>query len=303
MRRCAVFSVLLASCSLVNDYGIFTLGDAGQGGDAGSDAGRDAGGELSCTGEWGAPERILEDDGFFQSPALTEDELTMYYGAADTMGGPQTFRVSRRSSRDVPFGAGQPVPELESFCAAFGTLRTIDVSPDGRRLYFSCYESTVADSPLYVADRTDAGTFEIRGAIGTAYCCAAVVSGELEMYASGMSTYLSYATRSTATDPFGPPGAVPGLEATEAFSPDLAPDGLSLFVTVPSSGPLIHEFVRPQIGDPFDPSRRITFMPEIANLRAVGGVEISADCRSLYVAAATEDAAGAFSQPIFVLRR
>jgi hypothetical protein len=314
--RIALIASLASGCALSHDFSIFDVSDGGRadagrrdagqrdGGDEDEDAGtEDAGMQpLSCAGTFAPARVILDDTGLFQSPATTADELELFYGASLSQGAPQELRVSRRSSRGVNFPAGARVEEVEAYCTVMfptATSRTVDVTRDGLTLYVSCHDSSAApEVPLLEftrADRSSPWTFA-RNA-GSAYCCASVSPSGLELYSSDPNGFTVFATRATPSDVFGPNAPAPGLETTMARSPDLAPDEQSLFATsIGVTG--ILEFTRTDTG--FSPTAT-THSVLVAT--AFGGADMSADCRTIYFAAAVNDAAGLYTQHVYVSQR
>jgi hypothetical protein len=78
--------------------------------------------------------------------SLGPGELELIYVSAPIDAEPQspTYQRALRSSTAEPFPAGTPLPELDEACAEARFARSGDLSLDGLRYYFVCYD---ADSP------------------------------------------------------------------------------------------------------------------------------------------------------------
>lgn len=261
-------------------------GNAGAGGESAGEAGDGsagrAGGSASvdCTGTFGEPHVVFESPGRrLFSPTLTADETELLYavGDADDL----RFYRSTRSSRTESFGPGEPLPELDAACVATDS-RTIDLSSDGLRAYLVCYGGDGPnDNALRLAVRSalDAPFVLDPMSYGEVAPSAAVAPGELTLYSSGVQPSEDPALvfeRSATSEPFGAGMEIPGLEGSALVTPDVSPDGLSLF------GSLMGAIVlatRASVHDPFSTAEPILGPP-------AGGQWISAtvseDCRSLY---------------------
>jgi len=105
----------------------------------------------NCQGEFGVAEVLLEG-GHPTSPSLTSDRLRLLY--VDGASGSELFYESVRTDTTTAFGAGTPLTELNELCPP-PLDKNLDVSEDGLRLYFTCYESFTAEESLRFASRSD----------------------------------------------------------------------------------------------------------------------------------------------------
>ena len=102
-------------------------------------------------GDWAPrnPQPVLgAANGNYARPALTPDELTLYFGGSPGTGTArkEDIWVQKRPSMDVPFGKPVNVGELNTQSENFPSW----ISPDGCRLYF---DAGTFPRDLYVAER------------------------------------------------------------------------------------------------------------------------------------------------------
>jgi hypothetical protein len=261
-------------------------GGGGTGGATGATGGRDGGGPggagraADCSGTWGEPQAVFEASSI-TSPAITGDERELFFaqGAA--------FLVAVRSTASGAFATPVAIPEIEAPCAGLPG-RGIDVSDDGLRLYFWCATTLTEIAPLRYAERPDRSSPFVMGpTLGDVGSSPSVDAAELVAYSSGTDPFSDppRAYNRTARDvPFGAPAPIPGLEATNFISPDLAADGLALFGASAASRTVLMAR-RPTVNDLFGPPEAL-FMGESWDAGALvsqyGSPSISADCRALY---------------------
>lgn len=262
--------------------------------DGGAGAGPD------CSGVFGPPELVIEFDGNKLGPAVTGDELELYY--AETVSGVGTrFMRSVRSSRSEPFLPGSPVDELTALCAnESSTLYTLDLSHDGLRAYVTC-GPIGSPNPVYFAERADRSSpFQARGTRGQAGTSVVVDPTELTLYSSGLDRGVPLmATRASLDEPFGVLSEVPGFSGRVLLSPDISPDGLALYGAQSNR---LGVATRPSTSLPFDVFAEL----EQGSLTAAGAPEISADCRTLYflgVGYRVTDGGSVLTHGIYALRR
>lgn len=98
------------------------------------------------------PVSELNTDGYDeQGPALTGDELTMYFTRYPKNGSqPDDMFVTRRTSKSARWGTPQPLTELNTPAIE----RTTSVSADGCRLHFTSRRTgTVGGNDIFVAEK------------------------------------------------------------------------------------------------------------------------------------------------------
>jgi hypothetical protein len=261
---------------------------AGSGGSAGSvvtaGAGGSGGAELDCSGTFGEQKTVFTaaEAEEIASPALSPDELEMFYSRIRGDGSVSFERTSRASTADS-FPAGSAVPELDSSCQA-GDLRGIDLSADGLRAYVVCIapEALPFSGTLRMAERGDPSSPFVLNPMefGTVGSSPAIGHDELTLYTSndynpGTDPGRRY-TRTSISEAFGPASDVPGLDDVIFTSPDPGPDGLSIFMG--KSGALAISS-RAAAADPFGTATDL-----IAGSAAAvfGSPEVSQDCRAVY---------------------
>jgi hypothetical protein len=253
-------------------------GSAGSGGGSGS--GGTGGGPLSCAGAFGAPRVVMAaGTSSLSSPALTADELEMFYvsyTAADPTR--RVFRTTRASKNDT-FSLGSEVPELTALCADPADQAAIDVTADGLRAYVSCAAAFVLGR-LEVAQRSSrSASFVAAGNIGTELgASVALDTTELVAYqtagASDQTTPL-VSTRATTADSFAAGVVVPGLTGSNLVAPEPSPDNLLMFGGV--NGRRLGVAQRSSAGAPFSAPTDLNIP-----LFASGAPHVSTDCRRLY---------------------
>lgn len=265
--------------------------DSGPRVDAGSstsDAARDDGGggdagpaPLDCTGTFGAPEPILDDPASSNVPAITGDELELFYVHWDA---PREIVHSTRATRDVVFPAGEVLTDLSAFCPVVDPPEGpwLDVSADGLRLYFTCGTGSPAPR-LFIAERvTRDGPFGVPVEIGSVWRSISLSPDERTLYGNGqldMRNAPMQAVRAARSDPFPIEAyaAVPFEMPVALTAPDVSPDGLSIIGT---SAELV-AYVRPTVGAPFGSTPTVLPIPGASRPTHA---EHAHDCRSLYVA-------------------
>lgn len=230
---------------------------------------------VDCSGEFGPPVRVLDDNALVASPAITGDELELFY--ARDVAGKAELVSSVRGSKEVSFPAGVRVASLDDYCTTAQPERTLDVTADGLRVYFVCRALTSGQTPLIFASRSRrTDPFVVQGQVGSVGNAPALFGGELQVLAPryGGTGALEVGNRASTSDSFGPMQAIPELSGS-LNSPTLSEDGLVLFVT---RTPNIVVTSRPDAGAPFGS----TLTPVAALPFPGASAEISADCRTLY---------------------
>jgi hypothetical protein len=274
---------------------------------AGGAAGAGGATILDCTGDFGAPELVLSDTAAKGSPAITGDELELAYARDDGSGTQsQQLALSSRGSKQEVFPVGRTLDELEAKCTAPG-WRSIDLTADGLRVYFSCGTGQTGTAPFLFADRPDRKSpFVVRGEVATLECCPSVDPSELHAYAStdlqGQARP-AVASRQSLDAPFGPAEAVLGLENGTLRSPDLAPDQKTLYGSVLATMGTMTQHIalhrRKTPDQPFGPEEAVLAPSPFLQ---TGAPDVTADCRALYIGAATQGATG-FEVRLYVMRR
>jgi len=249
-------------------------GDAGAGGDGGG-----GGGELDCTGAFGAPEVALSVTGAtLGSPAITMDQLELYFTYSSNVGALIEVRRSLRSGQG-DFQPGQQVTELTTLCDAPSDIRGLDVTPDGRRAYVGC-ATTTSDVVVVLAERVDgADAFVEIGPVATMGSSPAITMDELTLYSSGpgSGTGPKAATRDTLQQTFGLGVAVPGVGGFPLRTPGPTPDHLTLFGHLETTSWELGYFARSHVGATYG-----AFTPVVSDLPIAGSPDVSADCRAVY---------------------
>jgi hypothetical protein len=256
-----------------------TGGSNASGGTGGSSAGGGSGGSSagdSCRGAFAAPEVLFEASGsdIPNSLSITGDERELYYWL------PAGVTLRARDDKASAFGDALSVPGLEGVCGD-GDGRSLDVSSDGLRLYFTC---DAPSGPLRVAQRADrTAPFVLSAAsVGMTGTSIALSGDELRAYAvAGPETPkpLMYERASTAM-PFGTASPVPGIDG--AFRhPEPSDDGMALFGGVVSTGTLYRLAISMRSADGYSaPSS--DGLPEPEPTASHLTPTLSADCDSLY---------------------
>ena len=291
-----------------------SAGSAGSGGFAGS-GGSGAGGSADsggpggggCGGLFGAPSVVYSDAPHsVGSPELPDDELELYFVRREGPSDAPTafhFMVSRRQSKDVSFPAGALVPELDAFCAQ-PFSRSLDISPDGLRVYASCHVSD-QKSDLMFAERPNRMTpFGALRSIASLGQSVGLSRNELEVYVSNYATLkIARALRSSVAQMFGPSMELTLGDCSSAarlcdfVTPSVSADGLELYAAVPFR-PVVGVSTRQTVHEEFGPAVDLHLAPREAN--AAGSPEISGDCRSLYFVIAQT---GTDPWPLYVAKR
>ena len=266
--------------------GVFTNGSGGmETGSGGSEPGSGGGAaQPDCSGEFGNPQPILAG-GRMTSPAITGDELELYYVSGEAYY--EQIYVSRRSSTSQAFELGTPVAALNEICD--GLNASLDVSYDGLRLYLSCYADVDELAPLLMLTRPDRDSaFGSPLDLGLFSTSAGVSSDELSVYGARFTSDVAtrLATRSNLTAPFSAALSAPGLDQTALFSPGISPDGLEIYGAV-GTDKVFSVARRASVDLPFEAPQPL---PQLSgSYLAVGAADISQDCRSIiYAAVITE---------------
>lgn len=266
-------------------------GGSGANGSAGSEAGAD--GAPDCTGTFGEPTLVMAGAGErLGGLTLGADELELIYEASPMEdAATHQFRRSTRESKDDVFLPGEQLAMLDDACPAPTLLRSGELSNDGLRFYFGCYQAlTDEPQPIRVARRAtrDAAFVVDSEEFGTSHSGLALDADEL-MIVTSPSTKggpLFARTRALTSDVFGPEITLIGLDGL--ITPDLSSDGRHLFasrytdvnqnslVTAERTGPLAF-------------STALTIRQLEDPVMVVGSAAISADCRSLYYVSVTTD--------------
>jgi hypothetical protein len=246
----------------------------GSGGDNGGGAGPDA----DCSGAFGDPKVILSG-GRITSPALSDNDLELFYVAGESYY--ESFMVSRRASINDPFPAGTPIDELNDFDPCVGVNKTLDVSPDGLRVYVSCYLDVDDPTPLYQFERPSRDAlFDHPTELGFAFASTGISPDGLTLvgsrFASDVATYSS--TRAALDQPFPTPEPLPGLETMPLFGPTLSSDGLEVYGALGAEKTFVVAR-RPDLESPFTAPESLS--PITGGLLTAGAPDLSEDCRTL----------------------
>lgn len=265
--------------------GVFTNGSGGmEAGSGGAEPGSGGAAQPDCSGEFSNPQPLLVG-GRMTSPAITGDELELYYVSGEAYY--EQIYVSRRSSTNQAFDLGTPVDELNEICD--GLNASLDVSYDGLRLYLSCYLDVDQLAPLLMLTRPDRDSaygspFEL----GLFTTSAGLSADELSVYGARFNSDVAtrLATRLSPTAPFDASLSAPGLDQTALFSPGISPDGLELYGAV-GMEKIFSVARRASVDLPFNAPQPL---PQLSgSYIAVGAADISQDCRSIiYAAVITE---------------
>ena len=268
--------------------GMTTGGTSPNGGSANGGSSSGAGGSVACTGAFGAPRVVLEMEGqSFSGLTLSPDELELIYSAGSVeSGSDQGFFRARRASKADVFSTPVAIPELDAECAMSTMTRSGDLTFDGLGFYFTCYDSlspgsasqllyarrASLDAP-FVVERIDYLTVD-RG--------PSVSRDELELFAAlGSAGPTKRYVRADTSASFSDGEEVPELESYIIATPEIAPDGRTLYASQSASNTwyALVEATRSAPGAAFGPLT--VLLPEIMN-ETFGSPAISNDCRSLY---------------------
>ncbi len=254
----------------------------------GSSSGTGGSGDVDCSGAFGTTRRtVLEvPDATFSGLTLGPDELELIYSAGMTGETTQRFFSARRASKADAFSDPTPLPELDAACTSPDETRSGDLSFDGLRLYFTCYTSAQpAVTPLRIARREnlDAPFVVDPEPLGTVFGGPTVTRDELELFSALSLMPAAHYQRDDVNEPFGEGDLAAGLEMLTLATPEIAPNGLDLFVsqTTTASSYGLSMARRGAPGEPFGPAGPI--IAETPN-EVFGSPAISNDCRSLYYA-------------------
>ncbi|HEX5098888.1 MAG TPA: hypothetical protein VFV94_05285, partial [Polyangiaceae bacterium] len=266
--------------------GASTGGSSGMSGTAGTPA-------PDCTGTFGEPTLVMDGAGErLGGLTLSADELELIYEASPMDAAAEHhFRRSTRERKDDVFLPGDELTMLDDACLTPTLVRSGELSNDGLRFYFGCYQGlTDEPQPVRIARRKalDAEFVLDSEELGTSLSGLALDADELMIVTSPATKGgpLFARTRALASDVFGPEITLIGLDGL--ITPDLSSDGQHLFasrytdvnqnslVTAERTGPLTF-------------STALTIRQLEDPVLLVGSPAISADCRSLYYVNVTTD--------------
>jgi hypothetical protein len=222
----------------------------------------------------------------FSGLTVSPDELELIYSAGPTDGYDQGFfRATRASKADV-FSMPVALPELDAACGVSTLTRSGDPTFDGLGFYFTCYDSASPGSAselLYARRPSLDAPFVVEPIDYLIVDRGPSVSrDELEIFAAlGTAGPTKRYTRSDATASFSRGEEVAGLESYIIATPEIAPDGRTLYASqsVSNTWYALVEATRSAPGAAFGPLTAL--LPEIMN-ETFGSPAISNDCRSLY---------------------
>jgi hypothetical protein len=259
-----------AGLTCASDVCVSLAGDAGL--DDANPAEPDAA-TMGCDGVFGSPVPVLMMAGAL-SPAVTADELELFY----TVG--SHYFVATRSSASGVFFQSRALNELDAACPVSTGLRSIDVSNDGLRVYLGCNDSGGALVTAHRTARTSTATFIADGTMTGGFYEPAVVMNEFALYDRGPT----WAARTDIGAAFPQRMPIPNF-TTMLEAPDVSPDGLTLYGHAMTPGGFsILAYTRSSTGVDFDPNS-VTMLPNPTGQSLAASPEISASCRTLYVAA------------------
>jgi hypothetical protein len=253
-----------------------------------STGGSGAGGSGDCTGAFGMPRVVLEmPDTSFSGLTVSPDELELIYSAGLLgSGSAQGFFHARRASKADVFSTPVALPELDAACAMPSMTRSGDLTFDGLGFYFTCYDSELpaGSSQLLYARRPslDAPFVVVSIDYLDVDRGPSVSRDELELFAAlGTAGPTKRYTRSDTTQGFSSGEIVAGLDSTIIATPEIAPDGRTLYASQSASNTwyALVEATRSAPDAAFGPLT--VLLPEIMN-ETFGSPAISNDCRSLY---------------------
>jgi len=269
------------------------LGDAGQSGSSTSGGSDNAGtggssgtGGVDCTGTFGDPTLVMDGAGMrIGGLTLGADELELIYEdrPMDNTAA-HHFRRSLRTSTDEEFPPGDALDELDAACDEPTWSRSGELTNDGLRLYFTCYEALESEpQPIHIARRktVDAPFVVDKATYGTSRSGLALDSDELMIVTSpAMEAGPLFAhTRATTSDAFGDELNLIGLDGL--VTPDLSSDGRHLFASRYTKVNQ-NSLVTSERTGPTTFSTALTIRQLGDQVLVVGSPAISADCRSLY---------------------
>ena len=197
----------------------------------------------AADGPFGTPELLTTVNSVSSDvwPSVSEDGLTLYFEADRTTPGTYHIWRSTRASTSVPFGPPQPRPELMDN----------DVEPllaNAGALYFaSSVRGGLGASEILWAPVSETGSIGapalLVGGVNTAEAedSPAITADERVLFFRRIlmgESDIYMASRSTATDGFGPSSPVPGLaEAGVGEVPTwVSPDGCHLYYHTSAAG-------------------------------------------------------------------
>jgi hypothetical protein len=227
------------------------------------------------------------------SPTLSPDQLELFYGSTDVTGMIKEIRRSTRASKLEAFEPGDVVAELDAACLA-AEDRTLDLTPDGLRVYLVCYDPTVSFSgALRVARRSAPGASFVLDAesYGTVGASPSLVAGELTVYSGGFEGGTAYPLvfqRAATDQPFGEGLPIEGV-FSPATSPDVSADGLNL-VFGSDSGVMLA--TRNSVDEPFATQGPAIDASDDTPVTSWNSPAISEDCQSLYAVRYVADTGG-----------
>ena len=273
---------------------------AGGAGTGGSGAGGSSGTSgaagtpvADCTGTFGEPALVMDGAGErLGGLTLRADELELIYeGAPMDDAAAHHFRRSMRPSKDDVFPPGEELRMLDEACLTPTQVRSGELSNDGLRFYFGCYQGlTDEPQPIRIARRTklDAPFVLDSEEFGTSHTGLALDADELMIITSpAMKGGPLFAqTRALTSDVFGPEITLVGLDGL--ITPDLSSDGQHLFASRYTDVNQ-NSLVAADRTGPLTFSTALTIRELEDPVSVVGSPTISADCRSLYYVSVTAD--------------
>jgi hypothetical protein len=232
------------------------------------------------------------------SPAIARGERVLYYLHVE--GTVASIRRTERSSPSEPFDAGETDEDLSSACEPGYEPTSIDVSWDEQRAYVGC--TGVSGSPTFVVELVagaSSGGWDSLGPIATLGGSAAIARDGLTLYSTGIpeSGGPLWAHRDELDAGFGAAELVPGIAGVLFRTPCPGPDDKSLFGYIMEGSPYaVGYYLRPDEASPYD-----EFIQIPTGFTVSGAPDVTADCRTLYLAAVPED--GGTDAQLYVMRR
>ena len=274
----------------VGDHDAATSADA-MSGDAG----------ICHTGTFGNPTLIaslstLSED---SNPAVSPDELTMYFSSNRVPSQGRAIWVATRAARTDDFGTPSHSTEIDSAADD----RDPEISDSGLTVYWG--STRMGGENLFYATRSlvtqpfvDQGVLAITGNSLAINNAPAVTPDELTLLFSQGGLEIALATRPSGAVPFTFDRLVSEVNSAPTDSaPMMSNDGLELFFDSYRTGPdVIYTAQRASTSDPFSAPTALTELDPPA--LGAGSPELSADGRTLYF-----DRTDAVSIDIYVATR
>ena len=233
--------------------------------------------DAPCSGAWGTPVEVVSADRIPSSPAITGDGLELFFvaGALEQ----EQFYSVKRANRAEDFGEAAPVPALNAECT-FSSIKTIEVSNDGLRIYLSCSPDLQSDGVLTMMTRASRdSTFGSPSVVGATPLSPWLSDDQLSLfYASTEAKSATFmATRGSIDEKFGAPSEVPGLETAALSAPTLSPDGLEIYGFRRADNTLVRA-KRTSIDAAFGiPTEAV----DLTSIGGTGAPDLTTDCRSV----------------------